>query len=147
MHVCACRETAWEPCYEITWQTACAWYSSIQGSLKKRNNSFSIHGQFEKWYKAPNVRNVHIDPCMRHIYPHQPWLPHILCSSFAPQAAIHIVRCPGGAIVSEWNRKCGTESSGGGKHTARASADRFGGLQKYAVCYDSVFEVNSGMFK
>lgn len=42
-----------------------------------------------------------------------------------PQAAIHIVRCPGDAIVSEWNRKRGT-SQGGEKHRATASPADFG---------------------
>lgn len=43
----------------------------------------------------------------------------------ASQAAIHLVRCPGDAIVSEWNRKRGT-SQKGGKHSATASPADFG---------------------
>ena len=44
------------------------------------------------------------------------------------QAAIHIVRSPDKAIVSEWNRHAGIQTvvSGGGSHTAVASPDQFG---------------------
>ena len=44
------------------------------------------------------------------------------------QAAIHIVRSPDKAIVSEWNRHAGhqTQASEGGRHIAVASPEQFG---------------------
>ena len=45
------------------------------------------------------------------------------------QAAIHLLRSPTDAIVSEWNRHMGEKgSAAGSKHTATASPSQFGML-------------------
>ena len=62
---------------------------------------------------------------------------------YSLQAIIHIMRCPGDAIVSEWNRKHGT-SSGKSKHTALASPQTFGGLHdNVTICFQPTCPVPS----
>ena len=49
-----------------------------------------------------------------------------------PKAAIHLVRCPADAIMSEWNRKTGVKD-GGSKHTASAPPQVFGIYRLYTT--------------